>query len=88
MIKDIIGGHFNELFNREEQLSNERLAICKVCPLYHKSFLGWVCNPDLWLNPQTGDTSYTEKPGYFKGCNCRLHAKTRKPEAHCPSGKW
>ena len=47
-----------------------------------------MCNSRLWLNVNTGDVSTTMKPGYINGCSCRLHAKTRLPNAKCPAGKW
>ena len=47
---DIIEGHLNELFNREEDLSKKRIKICKSCLLYKNDILlGEVCNSKLYL---------------------------------------
>ena len=46
-------------------------------------------NKYYYVNPETGDV-YTYKRGdnYYKGCGCRLQAKTRLVNAHCPAKKW
>ncbi len=84
---DIINGHTKELFNLNQELSRSRLEICYKCPIY-SSRLGGICNSKLWLNPNTGDVSSKAKDGYIRGCNCRLSAKTRLPDAKCVAGKW
>ena len=86
-VKSIIHGHINEVFNINEDISKNRLKICYRCPL-HSSKLGGICNNRLWLNPNTGDVSAIQKPGYINGCACRLQAKTRLPNAKCPVNKW
>lgn len=87
-MKDIIKGHYNELFGKEDDLSKERMAICHNCPLLIWSTLGWRCNSNLYLDPITLEVSEQPKEGFIPGCNCRLEAKTRVPENHCPVGKW
>jgi hypothetical protein len=86
---DIIKGHFNEMFDREDELSEERLAICRACPLFlqHK-IKGMICNPNLWLDKETNTTSEVYREGMKQGCGCRLAAKTRVADAHCPLEKW
>lgn len=86
-IGDIIHGHVNEFLNVNADISTPRLQICFACPLYSTK-LGGLCNNRLWLNPNTGDVSTTEKEGYKRGCGCRLRSKTRLPHAVCPLGKW
>ena len=86
-IKQIVSGHVNELFNINEDISEKRLRICYACPIYSPKF-GGVCNSDLWLNPNTEDVSLYKQDGYFRGCGCRLGAKTRVQDAECPAGKW
>lgn len=86
-VGQIVEGHVNELLNKEDELSEKRLQICYNCPLYSVK-LGDQCNPNLWLNIENGDVSLINKPGYVRGCGCRLQAKTRVPSAHCPAGKW
>jgi len=86
-VKNIIQGHINEVFNINEDISKNRLKICYRCPLYSNK-LGGICNSRLWLNRNTGDVSVIMKPGYIKGCGCRLRSKTRLPNAKCPVDKW
>lgn len=83
----IVHGHLNEALGKEEGLSAERTAVCKQCPIYTPSF-GGICNSKLWLNPDTGEISNKKRDGFFKGCGCRIPAKTRLIYAHCPAGKW
>lgn len=86
-VVDIVTGHTKELLNLGEDLSKNRLKICYSCPLYSNK-LGGICNSKLWLNVNTGDVSTTAKPGYVRGCSCRLNAKTRLANATCPASKW
>ena len=86
---DIIDGHLKELFNKEEDLSKQRLIICKSCPLYKiDSLLGEVCNSKLYFNPETNQTATYPRQGYTNGCNCRIQAKSRLISAKCPLNKW
>lgn len=87
-ITEIIKGHINEALNANQDLSEERIKICKQCPLYIKKSYGEVCNNELFLNKETGDVSVYPKNGYYRGCGCRLKAKTTLITAHCPVGKW
>ena len=86
-VKNIIQGHITDVFNINEDISKNRLKICYRCPLYSNK-LGGICNSRLWLNRNTGDVSVIMKPGYIKGCGCRLRSKTRLPNAKCPVDKW
>ena len=47
-----------------------------------------MCNMRLWLNPETGDVSTEKKDGYYRGCGCRLRAKTTLSRENCPARKW
>lgn len=64
--------------------STEREEICKNCPIYKDG----ICNPKLFLNPDTNDVSARLKPGYIKGCGCNLKFKWGNPNNHCIAGKW
>jgi len=66
--------------------ASERLAICNKCPLYIKDHE--VCNPYLWMNPSTKETSSVKKSGYMKGCGCLITRKARQPSSHCHLGLW
>lgn len=86
-ITDIIKGHVNEAFDSHADLSEERLNICKTCPLYKDTIVGPICNPSLYMN-ELGELSDSAKYGYKKGCGCRLMAKTRLLHATCTHGRW
>jgi hypothetical protein len=89
-LNEILKGHLNELTRSEDELYNERIKICEECPLIKHTVMGPVCNSSLYLNPKTDDVSLVDlkNPEYFKGCGCRLNAKTRNPISNCPAGKW
>ncbi len=87
-MKQIITGHLKELLNQGQDLSQARMSICKACPLYKVGQLGPICNPDLYLNTSTNITNVIGGDGFKKGCGCRLNAKTRLEDAHCPLSKW
>ena len=87
-VKDIIQGHINEFMGKNEELAIERMSICRACPLGLESTIGLMCDPDLWINPETNETSTYSKDGYVRGCGCRLAAKTTLPDNHCIINKW
>lgn len=89
-VKNIIEGHVNEFLGNNKSILEPRMQICKACPLYTiNEFWGWAqCNSELYLNPTTNETSVEPKPGYSKGCGCRLNAKLTVPGEKCPAGKW
>ena len=87
-LKQIITGTANELLGRNQDLWEVRMNICKKCPLFEESGFGLRCNPSLYLNPETGDTSSVSKANYYRGCGCRLEAKTRCTDCKCPASKW
>lgn len=83
----VIEGAANAVLKKNSDISEERMEICKNCPLY-TTRMGGMCNSKLWLDPQTGDISLYERPGYYKGCGCKLDFKTRVRSEECPAGKW
>ena len=87
-ILDIVEGHLNELFGNEQTLSEERMSICRQCPIMKMKVYGAVCDSYTYLNTTTGEVSQVKKEGFQCGCGCRLEAKTRLPESSCPLGKW
>lgn len=88
-IIDIINGHVNEALGKNEDIKDQRMEICKKCPLYKETPMGPVCNPRLYIS-ETDKTTVTDRPrvGYKRGCGCRITAKTRLPNAKCVIGKW
>lgn len=68
----------------KELNTDERLAICRKCPIYTNK----RCNSELWLNPVTNEVSTSPKIGYVRGCNCIMPVKARNPNNHCVAKKW
>lgn len=89
-VKNIIEGHINEFLGNNKSIADPRRQICMKCPLYHTNkFWGWQeCNSNGFVNPETNDFSPVFKPGYRKGCGCRIEAKITVPSEKCPAGKW
>lgn len=86
-IGQIVHGHVNEVLGLNEDIKEKRMKICHKCPLY-KDILGGICNSNLWLNPKTGEVSTEQEDNYYRGCGCRLQAKTTLITASCPAHKW
>lgn len=71
------------------ELFEERMDICKACPLYLDRPNGPICNPKLYISiTDKQSVSKTPKIGYRSGCNCLLFKKLRVPSAKCVVGKW
>lgn len=87
-IRDIINAHVNEALGKNDSLQEQRMKICKACPLLKESKFGPICNAALYLNKDTNEAIDHMQPGLIKGCGCRLNAKTRLEDAHCPANKW
>lgn len=53
---DILQGHINEVLNREEDLSQSRLEICKQCPGFKNSVaFGPICDSTKYMSPDGTD---------------------------------
>ena len=87
-ISQIIEGTINNILNKKESLYNERIKICRKCPLITNGIFGEECNPTLWINPNTNELSKKRKQGFVNGCGCVLRSKTRLESARCPIGRW
>lgn len=88
-VSQIIEGTVKNILNQDENLYLERIAVCRQCKLLTKDkIFGDTCNPSLYLNPITNETSLTPKVGFESGCGCILRSKCRVREAHCPLKKW
>lgn len=42
-LKNIIKGHFNRLFSRNNEVSNKRLDICRDCSNRENTIIGDIC---------------------------------------------
>ena len=87
-VKDVAKGHINELLGKNEKMSEERLSICRECPICINTCLGPMCDHEQWIHPETNETSKYPKEGYVRGCGCRLSAKTTLKDNHCIINKW
>lgn len=87
-ILNIIEGNINRVLNKNKELSEYRLQICKACPLYSQRF-GGQCNNKLWLDPISGKVSVDKVDDrYKKGCGCIILSKVAATNSKCPAGKW
>jgi len=88
-IGDIVEGHYNEITNKETDLYEKRIAICKKCPLYEiKEGLGPVCDSKKCWNETEKTLETYPSSKNICGCGCRLNAKTRVANAKCVLNKW
>lgn len=87
-IGQIVKGHYNEFLNKEQELSEKRLKICRECPLYREGPLGPVCDSRKCYNSETKEISSYPKDNFICGCGCRLKAKTTLENAKCVLNKW
>ena len=87
-IGQIIEGNVNRFFGLNQDISEQRMRICKRCPLFKIKFGEAICNNKLYYDVNTGDISTTPKDGYKNGCGCILKSKTAATDARCPVNKW
>ena len=85
IISQIAKGTVNNLLNKEDELYQKRIKMCRSCKLFKQDkIFGEICNPSLYVNPKTEETSRVFKSGFIHGCGCVLRSKTRVKEAECP----
>lgn len=72
-----------------EELYNERLEICRACPLGLETARGLICNPRLYINKED-KTSISKFPkiGYVRGCSCSITHKAHHEYSKCIINKW
>lgn len=73
----------------DNELYEERIAICKECGLYLERPGGPICNSKLYIDVTDKTTIYNSPGlGRKRGCSCQLNRKCRIPHAHCIVEKW
>ena len=73
----------------DEELYNERLEICRACPLGLETARGLICNPKLYINKEDKiSVSKFPKIGYVRGCSCCITNKAYHEHSKCIVGKW
>jgi len=87
-VGDIAKGHFKEITNQENKLYEERISICRQCPLISDTSFGEVCDASKCWDTINNQLVKYPGPGIICGCQCRLSAKTRLRNAHCVLNKW
>lgn len=86
-VEQIVEGHYKEITNQENELFEQRIKICKRCPLY-TDILGGICDSKkCWDIEKNTLKSFPEK-NIICGCGCRLNAKLRLKNAKCVLNKW
>ena len=68
--------------------AEERLEICKKCPLSRITEFGLKCDNRKWISPDGTQASFFKKEGWKRGCGCTLTYKTRNPDNHCIINLW
>lgn len=86
-VRQVVKGHVNEILGREQLLSEDRMKICKACPLFSDSF-GGLCDSKKCWNTSENKLVYGPGEKIICGCGCRLEAKTRLKRSHCVLNKW
>ena len=80
--KQIVKGQIAVLSNANEDIREERLKVCKACPLYKEDGVlsRAYCDPTKYINPITKEVlpsthpfSPYEKSVFFQGCGCTLN---------------
>jgi hypothetical protein len=94
---------FKDIETEREELRNERLSVCKSCPLFQKSDNRSRCNPNLLIDPISGQVKLNtldnlkNYPTFKSGCGCTLEnygnplGEKITVIGHgntCPAGKW
>ena len=68
--------------------AEERLAICKKCPLCRITDMGLKCDDRKWISKDGSQASFFKKDGWVRGCGCYLIQKTKNPNNHCIINLW
>lgn len=88
-VKQIVEGWVNDVFDKEQELYEKRIKICKECPLYtvDRIFKGKCDGSKCW---DTINDKLVNFPGknIICGCGCKMSAKTRLKESKCVLNKW
>ena len=71
-----------------EKFAEERLEICKKCPIMRMTEYGMKCDDRKWISPDGKEGSFLKKDGWKKGCGCMLQYKVRTQTNHCIAGLW
>lgn len=73
----------------DEKMFNERMEICKKCPLYKEdSIRGPICDSNKFISPDGTKWSWFRRDGYIRGCGCSLRRSLSNVNKKCICGKW
>ena len=85
-IRDIAEGWTNYALGKENELSEQRMKICRQCKLYNVETDR--CDSRRCLNLKTNELVQVPGKDVICGCNCVMQAKTRLERAKCIMSKW
>lgn len=85
-IKDIAEGWTNYALDRESELSEIRMKVCRKCPLYNNE--NDRCDASRCINVKTGKMEMGPGKDIVCGCNCYVSKKSRVLNAKCVLNKW
>lgn len=68
--------------------AEERVTICKNCPLGRSTEFGLKCDDRKYISPDGTQASFFKKEGWIRGCGCMCVVKARNPNNHCIAKKW
>lgn len=87
-VGQIVEGHYKEITKKENDLYDERIVICKECPLYSDTVLGPVCDSKKCWNKKENILETFPNGNNTCGCGCRLKAALRVKNKKCVLNKW
>jgi len=85
-IKEIAEGYTNWALDRESELAEKRMTICKECPIYNPDTDR--CDSKKCYNKETGDITNIPSSVTVCGCGCYMNKKVRSVTSKCVLGKW
>lgn len=71
-----------------EKFAEERLEICRNCPIMRMTEYGMKCDDRKWISPDGKEGSFFKRDGWKKGCGCMLQYKVKNQTNHCVAGLW
>lgn len=66
----------------------ERINICKKCPLYKQQTWGAVCDSNKYISKDGKEWSYFKKKDWVRGCGCLIKVFAKRPHSSCVIGLW
>lgn len=71
-----------------EKFIEDRIEICKSCPIMRMTEFGMKCDERKYISPDGTQSSFFKKDGWKKGCGCILSHRAANINNHCVIGLW